>query len=95
MNVLVINPPNIPFTNPGILIEPIDVLTIATSIQSQDFSVSILDMDVRKMLTNDLKSYLENKNFSHVIIVYDYHIPLHTNEAFNEILHIAQTLKNA
>jgi hypothetical protein len=90
MHILIINPPNIPFTEPSILIEPIDILTLATYLQQQQFSVQVLDMDIKHMLGTDFETYVQDKNFSYVVIVYDYHIPLHTDEAFNEIKKIAQ-----
>ena len=36
MNILVINPPNKPFTNKSILAEPLDVLLIATIIKQKN-----------------------------------------------------------
>ncbi|MDR0607622.1 MAG: hypothetical protein LBG52_04680 [Candidatus Peribacteria bacterium] len=93
MEVLIINPPNIPFTDLNILIEPIDILTLATYVQ-QRVSVQVLDMDVKRISATNFETYLQNKKFSHVVLVYDYHIPLHTDEAFNEIKKIAQIAHN-
>ena len=47
MNILVVNPPNKPFTNMSILAEPIDVLQIATIIKAKYSDVSVIDMDVK------------------------------------------------
>lgn len=93
MNILFINPPNIPFTDSSILIEPIDIITIATIVKNEGFFVDIIDMDVDKMLSYNLKKNIHNKNYDYAVIVYDYHIPLHTNEAFSEIINISKVLK--
>ncbi|MBT5022417.1 hypothetical protein HON01_06330, partial [Candidatus Woesearchaeota archaeon] len=49
MNILVINPPNKPFTERSLLIEPIDVLGIASYLQQIKNKVKVVDMDVKKM----------------------------------------------
>lgn len=49
MRVLVINPPNKPFTNKTILAEPLDVLLIATIIKKKYSDVKVIDMDVTRM----------------------------------------------
>ena len=75
--ILFINPPNIPFTSKGILIEPIDIIHLATFTKSLGYDVLFLDMDVKKLSPEYLYSYLSNKNFDMSVIVFDYHIPLH------------------
>ena len=89
MNILVVNPPNKPFTNKSILAEPIDVLQIATIIKEKYQNVKVLDMDVNS-LDNNINNYLEEKNI--VVFVYDYQLPLHTSEAAFNIFEI---IKNA
>lgn len=85
MNILVINPPNKPFTNKSILAEPLDVLQIATVILQKYKNVKVLDMDVNQM-DNNINKYLKDKNI--VIFVYDYQLPLHTSETIQNIFEI-------
>ena len=37
MNIILINPPNIPFSEQKLLIEPIDIITLGTYLQKQNF----------------------------------------------------------
>ena len=53
MNILVINPPNIPFSEKKLLIEPIDVITLATYLKELNHNVKFLDMDCKKLNCND------------------------------------------
>ena len=53
MKILVVNPPNKPFTNKSIIAEPIDILQIATIIQKEYKEVKVLDMDVNQMNNNN------------------------------------------
>lgn len=84
MRVLVINPPNKPFTNKSIMAEPLDVLQIATVINQRFNDVEVIDMDVERI--NDINNYLIDKNV--VVFVYDYQLPLHTSEAIDNIFEI-------
>ena len=61
MNILVVNPPNKPFTNMSILAEPIDVLQIATIVKAKYSDVSVIDMDVNRM-NNSINNYLKDDN---------------------------------
>lgn len=88
MNILVVNPPNKPFTNPSILAEPIDVLQIATIIKEKYSKVRVIDMDVDR-LGNNINKYLSDKNI--VIFVYDYQLPLHTSHTIENIFEIIKT----
>ena len=93
MNILVVNPPNKPFTNKSILAEPLDVLQIATIIKNNFGNVKVLDMDVKRM-NNNINEYLEDKNI--IVFVYDYQLPLHTSETINNIFEIIKnTNKNS
>ena len=85
MNILIVNPPNKPFTNSSILAEPIDVLQIATIIKKNYCNVSVIDMDVNKM-NNNINEYLQDENI--VIFVYDYQLPLHTSETISNMFEI-------
>lgn len=90
INILVINPPNKPFTNETILAEPLDVLQIATIIKEKYNNVKVIDMDVNRM-ENNINNYLENKNI--VVFVYDYQLPLHTSETIDNIFEIIKNVK--
>lgn len=85
MNILVINPPNKPFTNKSILAEPIDVLQVATIIKQKYENVLVIDMDVKRM-NNNINDYLKEDNI--VIFVYDYQLPLHTSDTVNNMFEI-------
>ena len=85
MNILVINPPNKPFTNSSILAEPIDVLQIATIIKYKYDNVKVIDMDVNR-LDNNINEYLTDENI--VVFVYDYQLPLHTSETVSNMFEI-------
>lgn len=92
MNILVVNPPNKPFTNKSILAEPIDVLQIATIIKEKNENVEIIDMDVNSM-DNNINNHLKENNI--VIFVYDYQLPLHTSDTVENIFEIIKnTNKN-
>lgn len=94
MKILLINPPNIPFTEHALLIEPIDILTLATYLQKGKHKVRFLDMDNKKMREKELREYLESEFIPDVAIVsYDYHIPMHTQEALENINKIGKELK--
>ena len=87
MSILVINPPNKPFTNRTILAEPLDVLQIATIIREKYSNVKVIDMDVTRM-ENNINDYLEEKNI--VVFVYDYQLPLHTSSTIDNIFEIVK-----
>ena len=85
--ILFINPPNRPYTSSSILIEPIDLLTLATLAESDGFNVSIIDMDASKISADTL--LLEPNRIKIVVIVLDFLIPLHADGARKEVLRIA------
>ena len=85
MNILVINPPNSPYTNRSILAEPIDVLQVATIINDKFSNVSVIDMDLN-MMENNIDEYLEDIGV--VVFVYDYQLPLHTSESIDNVFEI-------
>ncbi|MDE5888808.1 MAG: hypothetical protein K2H20_02185, partial [Bacilli bacterium] len=89
MNILIVNPPNKPFTNETILAEPLDVLQIATVVKQKFNNARVIDMDVNRM-ENNINDYLEDKNV--VVFVYDYQLPLHTSDAVNNIFEIIKNL---
>ena len=91
MNILVVNPPNKPFTNDTILAEPLDVLQIATIIKKKYPNVKVIDMDVNRM-NNDINAFLGEKNV--VIFVYDYQLPLHTSDTVDNMFEIIKNSKN-
>lgn len=95
MKILLINPPNEPFSEQKLLIEPIDVITLATYLQELKHDVRFLDMDCKKLKCNDLIKYIENEFRPDIVIVsYDYHIPLHTHKALENISEICNMLKS-
>ena len=91
MNILVVNPPNKPFTNDTILAEPLDVLQIATIVKAKYPNVKVIDMDVNRM-NNDINAFLSDKNI--VIFVYDYQLPLHTSDTVDNMFEIIKNSKN-
>jgi radical SAM superfamily enzyme YgiQ (UPF0313 family) len=94
MNILLINPPNIPFSEQKLLIEPIDIIALATYLQELNHNIKFLDMDCKQLNIDDLTSYIENQYKPEIVIVsYDYHIPLHTQKALENITQICNKLK--
>lgn len=94
MKILFINPPNQPFSSKGILIEPIDVIHLATFVKSLGFDVDFLDMDVKKITHEGLNNILNYKKIDICVIVFDYHIPLHNEGTIKEIKEICKILKD-
>ncbi len=95
MNILLINPPNIPYSEPKLLIEPIDVIGLGTYLQEKKYNVNFLDMDCKKMDCDALSKYICSEFIPDVAIVsYDYHIPLHTQKALEHIANINTVLKS-
>ncbi len=92
MNILVINPPNKPYTNDSILAEPLDVLQIATIINEKYNCVRVIDMDANRM-ENNINDYLGKQNI--VIFVYDYQLPLHTSDTICNIFEIIKNVNKA
>ena len=79
--VLVLNAPNVPFSDPSILIEPIDVLTVATWIRQLGYVVQVCDMDREQMSPQEVERVLDSWLADVVVIPFDYHIPLYTGHA--------------
>ncbi len=94
MKTLVINPPNFPFSEKSLLIEPIDVLTIATYAQSLGSDVRVIDMDVKQMAPASISGILKSFQPELTIIPFDYHIPLHTSKAILGVNQISRLAKN-
>ncbi|MBT7902885.1 B12-binding domain-containing radical SAM protein [Candidatus Woesearchaeota archaeon] len=94
MKVLVINPPNMPFSEKSLLIEPIDVLTVATFIQSSNNTVKVIDMDVKKLAPKQIKQIIKQFQPELTIIPFDYHIPLHTSNAVKGVNIISKIAKD-
>lgn len=92
-NIVFINPPNAPFTSTGILIEPIDLLGLATWTQHLGYHCSIVDMDVKTLLAENLEAYFQHKWPTHIVIVFDYHIPLHNGGTNVQIKNIIAEAK--
>lgn len=93
--VLFLNPPNIPFTRSEILIEPIDILGLATFVKSRGFSVAVRDLDAELLLGPE--SYLEvlNEHSPRIVVIpFDYHIPLFTNAATEEVSRMVEACLN-
>lgn len=94
MNILLVNPPNIPFSEQKLLIEPIDIIALGAYLQEMNHNVRFLDMDCKKLNCNDLTKYIENEFMPNVVVVsYDYHIPLHTQKALENISEICNEFK--
>jgi len=93
MRVLFINPANSPFTEPSLLIEPIDTVVLASYIESLGHETRMIDMDVKQMGIADLPAYLKNFMPEVAVIVFDYHIPLHTTETLLGVLEMSKMLK--
>lgn len=79
--VLIINPPNQPFSEPSLLIEPIDALSLASWVKSLGHDVSLLDMDRAQLTPQEISGLFSDLNPEFTVIPFDYHVPLYTTEA--------------
>jgi len=95
MKTLVVNPPNAPFSSQGILIEPIDVLSVASFIAAQGHAVKMIDMDVKRISGDEIARHVSLVGYDAVIIIYDYHIPLHGDGTLQAVKAIAAAAKAA
>ena len=95
MNILLINPPNNPYTEKSLLIEPVDILTLAEYIKELGNNINFIDMDLKQMDIDSLKKYIETQTTPDTVIIsYDYHIPLHTSKTIEIIKDMCNSLKN-
>lgn len=94
MRILVINPPNVPFSSEGILIEPIDTLGVASYIAALGHDVRLLDMDINKIRPEKFPEHIEDEHYDVAVIIYDYHIPLHCDGTLQAVKDIASHLKS-
>lgn len=90
MRVLVVNPPNEPFSERSLLIEPIDVLGIATYAREQGHEVQFVDMDVKQASAKSIEDTVKTFEPQITIVPFDYHIPLHTSDAIPNVNTIGQ-----
>lgn len=90
LNVLVLNAPNYPPSEPSILIEPVDTLTLATWIQHRGHKVAFIDIDRHGM--HALLS--ETQSFDLALMVFDYYIPLHRTAAIGTFKDVFSLLSN-
>jgi anaerobic magnesium-protoporphyrin IX monomethyl ester cyclase len=95
MRVLFINPPNQPFSERSLLIEPIDLLAAASYLQALGHDVSVVDMDVKQLLPGSIGNILASVNPELTVMPFDYHIPLHKTESVPGLSQIAQACQEA
>lgn len=55
MNILLINPPNIPYSDISLLIEPIDLIQLGSFLEYLNHEVVFLNMDLKRMKNNEIK----------------------------------------
>ncbi len=89
MKILVVNPPNKPYSSRSLLIEPIDVLTVASYAQSLGHDVQVVDLDIEQREAETIKEELQSLQPDFTVIPYDYHIPLFTSDAIPGVNTIA------
>jgi radical SAM superfamily enzyme YgiQ (UPF0313 family) len=77
INYLVVNAPNIPQNSSSVLIEPVDVLTLATWIQHNHNKVSFVDLDRFGIGALDKLT----SRYKIALVSFDYLIPLYSSEA--------------
>ncbi len=93
LRVLIINPPNKPYSERSILIEPVDALGIASFVTSLGCDVEFVDMDVKQQKPKSIETKIKICQPELIIIPFDYHIPLHTSKSIlgiNKIIKIAK-----
>ncbi len=96
MRIALINPPNSPITDNEISIEPIDILQLATYARKIWYEVFFLDLDKIGIWSRKdcLHTFVQNNVIDVVLCVFDYHIPLHTEQTLENVLYIAQYCKS-
>ncbi|MDO8507910.1 MAG: B12-binding domain-containing radical SAM protein [bacterium] len=72
------------------MIEPIDLLSLATYIRQEGHMVEVLDMDVKRMDPKDISIYLHDRCFDVLVMLLDYHIPLHTDLALAGVVEVSK-----
>ena len=55
MNSLLINPPNISYSDISLLIEPIDLIQLCSFLEYLNHKVIFLDIDLKRMKNNEIK----------------------------------------
>ncbi len=92
--VLVINPPNEPFTDKSLLIEPIDMLTIATYIKSIGNDVKFVDMDGTEQAPDSISKTVAEFKPDITVLGFDYQIPLFRSSAIPGLNRISDIAKS-
>ncbi len=93
MKVLFLNIPNKPFTEKSILIEPIDILYLASYIEKKGHSVDFLDMDVKQLGLEDFRKHITQNTPDILVLFLDYHIPLHKIDSLDDIFDLSDIAK--
>ena len=88
--VFFVNPANEPFTERALLIEAIDLLTLASFAKSLGHDVVVKDFDREKTKSAEALRVLEAMEPDVLVITFDYHIPLFTSEAINGVRELCQ-----
>lgn len=91
MNILYINPQSKPATNQGLILEPVDLLQVATNVGSSNRDqVRVVDLDYQQTnaISKDLSDFADV-----VVFMYDYMIPMHTEETIDNIVESITYLK--
>lgn len=89
VDCLIVQAPNDPLSEPSILIEPVDILTLATYVQHAGHTVAFHDLD-RFGLT-PLED--EIRFFRVAVVVLDYYIPLHASRAVQLLAEVFRLLE--
>lgn len=90
MKLLFINPPNAPFTERSLLIEPIDIVSLASYFESLGNEAEILDMDVERLEPEESSHKIKKFQPDVVVLIYDYSIPLHITGCLGGAIKIAE-----
>lgn len=94
MRILFINPANCPPTNSAILIEPIDLLNLASYCCNKGHEVKLIDMDAEKRSNQQLIKILDSFKPNLIIILADYHIPLFNDKSLGELIDLIKIINN-
>jgi|GEM_PF-873259 radical SAM superfamily enzyme YgiQ (UPF0313 family) len=92
--IIFVNLPNFPFTPQELLIEPIDLLSLASFIIQSGYKAEVLDMDIERLELSALPQQVKTRNGDIVVILCDYHIPLHTDLVMNGLKAVTTVLVN-
>lgn len=92
MNILMLNAPNVPYTDVDLLMPQIDLLQEAGLLEDHGHQVAMYDMDAKRHTISNLEAKLDAEPYDLVFMLFDEMIPLHSHAAYEQALAIGQMI---